>query len=189
MPNRTINPTGVSYAQAHLVEAPTRWLFVSGQIPVDEKDEVPAGFEDQCRLVWHNIEKQILAGGMTLQDLVKVTVFLSDRRYREANYKVRHAVLSGQSTALTIIIAGGDWGEPQRLPEPVNSPAAELLPRADSPAAAFISDRAARAARAAATSMSRPKSGRANGRSQTLARRSAPEPMSMKRRFRATERR
>jgi enamine deaminase RidA (YjgF/YER057c/UK114 family) len=105
MPNRAINPTGVSYAQAHLVEDPARWLFVSGQIPVDAKDEVPAAFEDQCRLVWRNIEKQLLAGGMTLQDLVKVTVFLSDRRYREANYKVRHDVLGGHSPALTIIIA------------------------------------------------------------------------------------
>ena len=26
---------------------------------------------------------------------------------------------------------GGDWSEPQRLPEPVNSPASELLPRQD----------------------------------------------------------
>lgn len=106
MPNRAINPTGVSYAQAQLVEAPTRWLFVSGQIPVDEKDRVPAGFEDQCRLVWRNIEKQLLAGGMSLQDLVKVTVFLSRRQYRAANYKVRHEVLGGHSPALTIIIAG-----------------------------------------------------------------------------------
>jgi len=106
MSNRAINPTGVSYAQAHLVEAPTRWLFISGQIPVDERDQVPTGFEDQCRLVWRNIEKQLLAGGMTLQDLVKVTVFLSDHRYRAANYEVRHEVLGGHSPALTIIIAG-----------------------------------------------------------------------------------
>jgi enamine deaminase RidA (YjgF/YER057c/UK114 family) len=105
MPNRAINPTGVSYAQAHLVEDPRRWLFVSGQIPVDEKGAVPAGFEDQCRLVWRNIEAQLAAGGMALHDLVKVTVFLSDRRYREANYKVRHEVLGGHSPALTIIIA------------------------------------------------------------------------------------
>lgn len=42
---------------------------------------------------------------MSLQDLVKVTVFLSDRQYREANYKVRHEVLGGHSPALTIIIA------------------------------------------------------------------------------------
>lgn len=105
MPNRAINPTGVSYAQAHLVEAPTRWLFVSGQIPVDEKDQVPAGFEDQCRLVWRNIEMQLLAGGMALRNLVKVTVFLSDRQYRDVNYRVRHEVLDGHSPALTIIVA------------------------------------------------------------------------------------
>ncbi len=105
MPNRAINPTGVSYAQAHLVENPTRWLFVSGQIPVDAEDEVPAAFDDQCRLVWRNIEAQLKAGDMTLHDLVKVTVFLSDRRYREANYRIRHEVLGGHSPALTIIIA------------------------------------------------------------------------------------
>ncbi|MHA4835407.1 RidA family protein [Sphingopyxis sp. MSC1_008] len=105
MPSRAINPTGVSYAQAHLVEAPTRWLFVSGQIPVDEDENVPTDFEDQCRLVWRNVEKQLLAGGMALQNLVKVTVFLSDRQYRDVNYRVRHEVLGGHSPALTIIVA------------------------------------------------------------------------------------
>ncbi|KTE14027.1 RidA family protein [Sphingopyxis sp. H115] len=105
MPNRAINPTGVAYAQAHLVEAPTRWLFVSGQIPVDAEDKVPAAFDDQCRLVWRNVEAQLTAGGMTLHDLVKVTVFLSDRRYREANYRIRHEILGDRSPALTIIVA------------------------------------------------------------------------------------
>lgn len=105
MPNRAINPTGVSYAQAHLVEAPTRWLFVSGQIPVDETNNVPADFESQCRLVWRNIKTQLRAGGMALHDLVKVAVFLSDRQYREANYRVRHEILGDHAPALTIIIA------------------------------------------------------------------------------------
>ena len=105
MPNRAINPTGVSYAQAHLVETPTHWLFISGQIPVDDDHIVPADFEAQCRLVWRNIEKQLEAGGMALGNLVKVTVFLSDRQYRATNYKVRHEVLRGHSPALTIIIA------------------------------------------------------------------------------------
>jgi enamine deaminase RidA (YjgF/YER057c/UK114 family) len=105
MPNRAINPTGVSYAQAHLVEAPTRWLFVSGQVPVDETNNVPADFESQCRVVWRNIETQLRAGGMALHDLVKITVFLSDRQYREANYRVRHEVLGDHAPALTIIIA------------------------------------------------------------------------------------
>ena len=41
---------------------------------------------------------------MGLDDLVKVTVFLADRRYREANYTIRHEVLAGRSPALTVIV-------------------------------------------------------------------------------------
>ena len=93
-----------SYSQACLVEAPTRWLYISGQTPTDETGAAPEAFEDQCRLVWKNIERQLAAAGMTLDNLVKVTTFLSDRRWREANYTVRHEVLAGRSPALTVIV-------------------------------------------------------------------------------------
>jgi 2-iminobutanoate/2-iminopropanoate deaminase len=38
--------------------------------------------------------------------LTKVTIFLSDRRYREANARIRHEILGDHSPALTIIITG-----------------------------------------------------------------------------------
>jgi 2-iminobutanoate/2-iminopropanoate deaminase len=44
--------------------------------------------------------------GMTERNLAKVTVFLSDRQYREANARIRHEVLGDHSPALTIIITG-----------------------------------------------------------------------------------
>jgi 2-iminobutanoate/2-iminopropanoate deaminase len=44
--------------------------------------------------------------GMTERDLAKVTIFLSDREYREANVRIRHEVLGDHSPALTIIITG-----------------------------------------------------------------------------------
>jgi enamine deaminase RidA (YjgF/YER057c/UK114 family) len=106
MPSKAINASGRSYAQACLVEAPARLLFVSGQIPVDEKQRAPDKFEDQCRLAWRNVEAQLKAAGMALTDLVKVTVFLSDRQYREANAAVRAEVLGPHTPALTIIITG-----------------------------------------------------------------------------------
>jgi enamine deaminase RidA (YjgF/YER057c/UK114 family) len=43
---------------------------------------------------------------MALSDLVKVTVFLSDRQYRAANAAVRKEVLGTHTPALTIIITG-----------------------------------------------------------------------------------
>lgn len=106
MRTQAIVPTDVSYAQAYAVEGPTRWLFISGQIPADAEGVVPQSFGDQARLVWANIEAQLSAGGMTLDNLVKVTTFLSDRQYREQNRDVRHAVLAGRTPALTVIITG-----------------------------------------------------------------------------------
>lgn len=42
---------------------------------------------------------------MKLTDIVKVTTYLADRKYREQNYKVRQEILGNHSPALTIIIS------------------------------------------------------------------------------------
>ncbi|MED5618307.1 RidA family protein [Ideonella sp. BN130291] len=104
--HRAINPTGVSYCQAHEVSGFSRLLFVSGQVPADADDRVPPDFRSQCRLAWRNVQAQLEAAGMALDDLVKVTVFLSDRRHRQENYQVRTEVLGPRSPALTIVITG-----------------------------------------------------------------------------------
>ena len=106
MPSKAIHPTGLSYAQACLIERPSRVLFISGQVPADAEGRVPVRFEDQCRLAWRNVEAQLTAAGMALTDLVKVTVFLADRQYRAANAAVRREVLGDHAPALTIIITG-----------------------------------------------------------------------------------
>lgn len=43
---------------------------------------------------------------MTERNLVKVTVFLSDRAYREANAAIRAETLGDHRPALTVIITG-----------------------------------------------------------------------------------
>lgn len=105
MRRRAIHPSDSSFAQAHEVEGASRVLYISGQVP--ERDGVvPAGFADQARMVWKNIEVQLAAADMTLANIVKVTTFLSNRRHRQANYEVRHEVLAGHAPAVTIIICG-----------------------------------------------------------------------------------
>jgi 2-iminobutanoate/2-iminopropanoate deaminase len=104
--HRPIRPTEVSYAQAHEVIGASRLLFVSGQVPADAEGWVPKDFRSQCRLAWANVRSQLEAAGMSFDDLVKVTVFLSDRRYRQENYEVRSEVLGKRSPALTIVICG-----------------------------------------------------------------------------------
>ena len=43
---------------------------------------------------------------MGLDDLVKVTTFLADRRDAAENRRVRQEVLGGRSPALTVVVAG-----------------------------------------------------------------------------------
>jgi enamine deaminase RidA (YjgF/YER057c/UK114 family) len=104
--HRALNPTTLSYCQAHEVSGHARLLFISGQVPADADGQVPTDFKAQCRLAWANVQAQLDAAGMTLDDLVKVTVFLSDRRHRQANSEVRHEILGPRSPALTIVITG-----------------------------------------------------------------------------------
>src|SRR5688500_14697447 len=74
--HRAHSPTSVSYCQAHEVSGASRLLFISGQVPADAAGQVPTDFKAQCRLTWSNVITQLRAAGMTLDDLVKVTVFL-----------------------------------------------------------------------------------------------------------------
>ncbi|HEV7783584.1 MAG TPA: RidA family protein [Chitinophagaceae bacterium] len=106
MDHQFINPTGSSYSQAFEASNFKRLLFISGQIPQDAGNYVPEDFRSQCGLVWTNIETQLHTAGMNFSNLVKITVFLSDRKYRQENYEVRAEVLKEHQPALTIIITG-----------------------------------------------------------------------------------
>ncbi len=108
---RTVQITSIdghprSYAQGALVSGASRTLFVSGQVPRAPDGTVPAGFDAQCRLAWRNVLGVLHEAGLTEQHLVKVTVFLSDREFREANNRIRDEVLGSHRPALSVVIAG-----------------------------------------------------------------------------------
>jgi 2-iminobutanoate/2-iminopropanoate deaminase len=94
------------YSQAVEVRNAARTLYISGQIPVARNGEVPESFREQARLAWRNIEAQLHAGEMTLDNIVKVTIYLSDRRFSAENREARAEVLKDRAPALTVIIAG-----------------------------------------------------------------------------------
>lgn len=94
------------YSQALEATGTSRRLYVSGQIPVARDGTVPSGFSEQARLAWANVEAQLAAADMSIGDLVKVTTFLSHRKYALENREVRQAVLGEHRPALTVIITG-----------------------------------------------------------------------------------
>jgi enamine deaminase RidA (YjgF/YER057c/UK114 family) len=94
------------YAQAFEVAGARRLLFISGQVPTAADGTLADGFEAQCRQVWANLEAQLRAAGMTLDNLVKVSIYLADRAHAGANRAIRQEVLGERTPALTVLIAG-----------------------------------------------------------------------------------
>ncbi|WP_339914978.1 RidA family protein [uncultured Brevundimonas sp.] len=99
-------PVEGSYPQAVEVTGATRWLFLSGQIPVTPDGSLATDFRGQCDQVWANVETQLVAAGMTMDNLVKVTTFLADRRHALENREARLKWLAGRQPALTVIVTG-----------------------------------------------------------------------------------
>ena len=110
MQRRAINaedaPPAIGYARALEVTGVARTLYVSGQSPGDANGRCPGGVAAQCRLAWHNVMAQLAAADMSVTDLVKVTIFLSDRRFGLENRQIRQEVLGGHLVASTVVIAG-----------------------------------------------------------------------------------
>jgi 2-iminobutanoate/2-iminopropanoate deaminase len=98
-------PTG-GYAQVVEVSAATRFAYVSGQVPATRDGAVPDSFAEQSRLIWKNIEAQLAEIGMTFDNLVKVTTFLSDRKYNLENRAIRNEIMGARTPAITVIICG-----------------------------------------------------------------------------------
>lgn len=110
---KPINPTpGAAFAEACEVSNASRLLFVSGQVPQVEGQPIPPDYRDQYRLAWRNVERQLNAAGMTFDNLVKATIFLSDRALIERSAGLRREILGERTPAITIVIVGiydADW--------------------------------------------------------------------------------
>lgn len=99
-------PSLPTYAQCVEVTGASRLVFVSGQVPVRADGSVPESFAEQAKVVWDNVRKQLAASGMTFDNLVKVTIFLSDRKYTADYRRTRDEALGGRRIGLTTIITG-----------------------------------------------------------------------------------
>jgi 2-iminobutanoate/2-iminopropanoate deaminase len=97
-------PVGPYTHGLEIVEA-RRLLFITGTMGLDKSGKAPDGIEAQCALAWRNIGAILEDAGMSVRNLVKVTCYLADRAYREANMKARAAALGDHRVATTVVNA------------------------------------------------------------------------------------
>jgi enamine deaminase RidA (YjgF/YER057c/UK114 family) len=99
--------TAGGWAQANSVEGVSKLLFISGQVPVTPDGSVPEDIHRQSHLVWANLKMQLATADMTLENVVKLTIFLTDQAYGKDMAAVRSQYLGPDvQPAVTTVIAG-----------------------------------------------------------------------------------
>ena len=100
------------YVHAVAVETPNRLVFVSGTMGLDAEGRPAASVDEQLTLIWHNIGKILEAADAGLENVVRVTSYLRDRAYMQANQDARVHALRGRTVPCTTIVAetlSEDW--------------------------------------------------------------------------------
>lgn len=80
------------------------FLFINGQIGCDRAGTlVGPGLEDEVRQAFSNFRSLVLAGGGTMNDVVKLNIYVTDIGYRPAVVAVRRECFSGDFPCSTLV--------------------------------------------------------------------------------------
>jgi len=102
-----MGPAPGAYTNGMLVAGAQETIYISGQIGIDAQGVASADFATQARQVWTNISAILADAGMTVENIVKTTVFLVDRADYPAFVEVRKQVLAGHKPASTLVYVSG----------------------------------------------------------------------------------
>ncbi|MAW53997.1 MAG: enamine deaminase RidA [Rhodospirillaceae bacterium] len=78
-----------AHSDAVLIPPGAAILVSSGQIGMLKDGTIPEDTEQQIEAAFDNVEAVLRAAGMTMSDVVKMTTFITDPRYRDAFRAVR----------------------------------------------------------------------------------------------------
>jgi 2-iminobutanoate/2-iminopropanoate deaminase len=98
-------PAG-QYTQAVEVTGTNRTLYLSGQVGIAADGSVPEDAEAQSALAWQNLQAQLRAAGMEIENLVKTTTIVPNPADIASVRAGRTAVMGAHRPASTLIIGG-----------------------------------------------------------------------------------
>lgn len=103
-PTTGIYPTTPDYIHALEVRNPSRLLYVSGTMGLHREGTAGANLAEQLDLIWSNLRAILASAGMSVANIVRVTSYLRDAAYVEANQEARVAALGGHVVPTTAIV-------------------------------------------------------------------------------------
>jgi 2-iminobutanoate/2-iminopropanoate deaminase len=104
-PTEGVYAATADYVHAIEVRNAERLLFVSGTMGLDANGVPGATLADQLELIWTNLRVILAAASMTVDNIVRLTSYLRDAAYAEANAAARVAALGGRVVPTTAIVA------------------------------------------------------------------------------------
>jgi len=111
--NKILNPKSVHapvgvYSHTISVPASARLVAIAGQVGMNKKGVLASGVRRQAEQAFRNVLACLRENGMRKQDLVKLTVFLTDSRLIDEYRAARARVLGGAvRPASTLLIVAG----------------------------------------------------------------------------------
>ena len=94
-------PAG-QYTQAIEVSGASRTLYISGQVGVKADGSIPDDAETQAVLAWRNLQAQLRAAGMDIENLVKITTIVRN----EADIPAVRTGRAANKTASILVVGG-----------------------------------------------------------------------------------
>ena len=98
-PTQGVYAATPDYIHAMEVQKPERLLYLSGTMGLDAQGGAGKTLAEQLDLVWSNIRAILASADMTVDNIVRVTSYLRDASYAEANQNARIAALKGRVNA------------------------------------------------------------------------------------------
>lgn len=111
-PVNGIYPATNDYIHAMEVRGAERLLFVSGTMGLDAQGIPGKTLDEQLELIWNNIRTILASAGMTTDNIVRLTSYLRDPAYADANAAARCRALGDRRIPTTGLVAqtlDSDW--------------------------------------------------------------------------------
>ena len=111
-PGEGVYSTGGDWIHALEVRSAGRLLFVSGTMGLRPNFSAPDTLDEQLECVWNNLRAILASAGMTVDNIVRLTSYLRDAAYAEANAEARIAALGERripTTAVVVQTLQPDW--------------------------------------------------------------------------------
>ncbi|RUX24260.1 RidA family protein [Mesorhizobium sp. M2A.F.Ca.ET.042.01.1.1] len=104
---KTIKPPFARYSHGVEIPAGKRLVLCSGQLGIGADDHVPEDAGAQAELCFKNIAAILSEAGLTLNDIVRINAFVTDRAHLQPYMDVRNRLFSDPAPASTLMIVSG----------------------------------------------------------------------------------